>query len=77
MTELLSDSLEIPMSWRKRWAMKAHLLMCGTCRRYRQQLLFIDAAIKNWDGHGQTLRLSNTAKRRIKEKLPPLPPSLD
>jgi hypothetical protein len=66
MTELLSDSLERHLPLPKRWGMKFHLLLCGTCRRYRKHLLFMQ---KIMDGRGKMLPLPEAAKQRIKEKL--------
>ncbi len=66
MTRLLSDSLETPLPWPKRSVMHLHLLICGTCRRYRRHLLFMHKVLA---GHNHLMFLSDTAKQRIKDSL--------
>ncbi|PPD49257.1 MAG: hypothetical protein CTY16_04340 [Methylobacter sp.] len=66
MTDLLSDSLDMQLSWPKRWAMRLHLTVCKNCRRYRKQLLFMK---KMLDSRGKAMQLPETARLRIKEKL--------
>ncbi|MBT9097316.1 zf-HC2 domain-containing protein [Methylovulum psychrotolerans] len=67
MTQLLSDSLETPLPWPKRSAMRLHLLICATCRRYRRHLLFMQKIIT--DHNPRLTALSDTAKQRIKDNL--------
>lgn len=67
MTDLLSDSLETRLPWPKRWAMKLHLMVCVTCRRYRRHLLFMQKMLAG--GRGKAMPLPEAARLRIKEKL--------
>lgn len=69
MTDLLSDSLETQLPWPKRWAMRFHLGICKTCRRYRQHLLFMQKALVKLDTHSTTIALPDAAKARIKANL--------
>lgn len=43
-TELLSQSLERPITLRERMAMRMHLMMCRGCRNFEKQLAFIHKA---------------------------------
>lgn len=45
-TELLSQSLERPITWRERLAMRMHLMMCKGCRNFEKQLAFIRKAAR-------------------------------
>ncbi len=45
-TELLSQSLERPLTWRERMAMRMHLMMCRGCRNFEKQLAFIRKAAR-------------------------------
>ncbi len=38
---LLSDSMDRPLTWRERWAVRVHLLMCRHCSRFQQQIGFL------------------------------------
>ena len=69
MTHLLSDSLERQLPWPKRWAMRFHLGICKTCRRYRQHLLFMQKALVKLDGQRNILPLPDAARQRIKANL--------
>jgi len=40
-TELASRSLDYPLSWPQRLALRLHLIICHRCRHYRQQLRFL------------------------------------
>ena len=52
-SELISRSMDQPLSWRERWALKTHLMMCGGCRRLNNQIAFLKAVA----GHSQTADL--------------------
>lgn len=45
-TELLSQSQDRPATAREKWAMRLHLLVCGGCRNFKQQLVFIRKAAR-------------------------------
>ena len=45
-TELLSQSLDRPSTFRERLAMRMHLLVCHGCRNFKQQLAFIRRAAR-------------------------------
>ncbi len=43
-TELLSQSLDRPITFREKIAMRTHLMMCRGCRNFEKQLAFIRKA---------------------------------
>jgi predicted anti-sigma-YlaC factor YlaD len=43
-TELLSQSLDRPITLKEKVAMRMHLLMCQGCRNFEKQLTFIRKA---------------------------------
>jgi hypothetical protein len=44
-TQLISESLERKLPIRQRMAVRAHLLMCRFCSRFRKQLIFMEKAV--------------------------------
>jgi len=45
-SELLSQSLDRPVSLREKFAMRLHLMMCLGCRNFEKQLAFIRKAAR-------------------------------
>jgi len=45
---LLSDSMDRPLTWRERWAVRVHLLMCSHCSRFEQQVRFLRKAASRY-----------------------------
>lgn len=45
---LLSDSMDHPLTWRERWAVRLHLLMCRHCSRFQQQVHFLRKTAKRY-----------------------------
>jgi predicted anti-sigma-YlaC factor YlaD len=45
-TELLSQSLDRPVNFREKAAMRMHLIMCRGCRNFEKQLAFIRKAAR-------------------------------
>ena len=73
-TELVSASLERQLSFAERWAVRLHAVACWSCRRFRRQIEFIRAAMRQneaWDigeingPHG----LGTEALERIRKRL--------
>jgi hypothetical protein len=44
-TQLISESIERKLTLQQRMTVRAHLLMCRVCSRFRKQLLFMEKAI--------------------------------
>lgn len=69
---LVSQSLDRPLTWRERWAVRAHLLICVYCRRFTKQLKFIRRQMQGWQqqtNENADLQLSLAAKERIAQQL--------
>ena len=45
-TQLISKSLDRPLRWRERFAVRVHLIMCKYCKRFFKQLMVIRSALK-------------------------------
>ncbi len=43
-TELLSQALDRPITFREKLTMRLHLMMCRDCRNFEKQLAFIRKA---------------------------------
>lgn len=46
MTQLISKSMDEPLSFRERFMLRLHTITCGACRRYRSQLESMRNAIQ-------------------------------
>lgn len=69
---LVSQSLDRPLSWRERWAVRVHLLICVYCRRFTQQLKLIRRYMQRWQQHAaesSDTQLSLAARERIAQQL--------
>lgn len=47
-TELLSQSLDRPVTFREKLAMRLHLVMCRGCRNFEKQLTFMRKTSREW-----------------------------
>ena len=74
-TELVSESLDGPLTFRQRLDLKFHLLMCRFCSRYRRQILLIRKAIRQMarqegdSAAAPDVSLSAEARERIKHTI--------
>ena len=69
---LQSENLDHKLSIRQRLGLRIHLLLCKWCRRYGQQIRFVNhAAHSHPDEIAETITqpLSKAAKERIKGKI--------
>ena len=48
-TELMSASYERDLTAAERWAVRLHAVVCRSCRRFRRQLRFLQAAGRRRD----------------------------
>jgi hypothetical protein len=49
-TQLMSQELDRPLTWRERLALRLHNLMCSGCHQYRQQMAFLRRALRSRSG---------------------------
>lgn len=47
-TKLCSEELERDLSLQERIGLRMHLLMCGACRNFRDQMRFLRAAFRRF-----------------------------
>jgi hypothetical protein len=69
-TQLISQSLDQPLSWSNRWKLKFHLLLCDACTRFNQQLHQLRKLLINMikqTENDPSIHLSEEAKSRIIE----------
>jgi hypothetical protein len=69
---LVSQSLDRPLTWRERWAVRLHLAICVYCRRFTQQLKWIRDAMHTWQqqvADDSEIELSQAARERITQQL--------
>lgn len=71
--QIVSASLDRPLTFRERAVMKLHLVACKPCVRYMEQSYFLSDAASRLDDRLKdelfTGRLSNDARERIKNVL--------
>jgi len=68
-TRLISQSMEEPLPWRTRVAIRVHYWICVWCERYRDQLGFLRAALHDCPDKGSDAmrgQLSPEARQRMK-----------
>jgi len=67
-SQLISQSLDCPLTWSERVQLRFHLFICTACRHFKQQLnqlLIAIQQLKNETVLDQTIRLPIEAKTRI------------
>lgn len=67
-TQLISKSLDRHLTWRERFAVNLHLVICKYCKRFRQQLMVIQIALNRTTKSIETdhnIQLPATTKTRI------------
>lgn len=47
-SQLMSQELDRPLSWRERMGLRLHLLFCDGCRNFRKQMAFLRDAVRRW-----------------------------
>jgi hypothetical protein len=64
--ELISLSLETPLGWRDRFALRIHLFLCGLCRRFHRQMDLLQRAGRVAEEHAPPgTTLPDSARDRI------------
>jgi hypothetical protein len=75
LTHLVSQSMDESLPWRKRMAMRFHLMICYRCRVFRRQMEGLRRMMGGLqrsveEGEAcQSLHLSDAARARIREEL--------
>ncbi|HLF97550.1 MAG TPA: zf-HC2 domain-containing protein [Methylococcaceae bacterium] len=71
-SQLLSQSLDRPLSFRERLSLRLHLLMCDACRRFAKQLRSLRPMAAELESRVLTddrFKLDERARKRIKRVL--------
>ena len=69
-TRLISESMERPLPWRKRLAVRVHYSICVWCRRYQSQLRFLRKALHDCGESGNlTGGMPDEVRDRLKASL--------
>lgn len=71
-SQLISQSLDRPLSLSERWQLKIHLWMCDACRRFKQQLNQLKQhlrALVQQTEHDESIQLSQAVKQAILQKI--------
>lgn len=71
-SQLISQSLDEPLSWSDRMKLKFHLFICNACTRFNQQLRLIKNAvlrIKSETENNASVQLSLEAKAKINQAI--------
>ena len=69
---LQSEALDRPLTWRQRWALRVHLMLCRWCHRYGKQIGFVrESAHAHPDRVTESVpaQLSPAARERLRQKL--------
>lgn len=67
-SQIISQSLDNPLSWSDRMKVKFHLFICDACTRFNRQLHLISNALKSMRSdteNDSTIQLTSEAKIRI------------
>ncbi len=72
-SSLVSQSLDRRLSWYERLQVRLHLFVCDACRRFAHQMRFLRVVARRFQQINPeevaTLRLSDAARRRIRQGL--------
>lgn len=71
-SELVSQSLDRPLSWSNRLQLKLHLLICKFCKRFFKQMHGMKHAAKQMQQNiesDDSITLSDSAKQKIRDQL--------
>lgn len=67
-SQIISQSLDNPLSWSNRMKLKFHLFICDACSRFNQQLRLLNTAVKRiiqLTESDNTIHLNSEAKAQI------------
>ena len=67
-SQIISQSLDKPLTMRERFALKLHLTICKYCKRFSQQVQTLRVALKQMISsieNNNTIELPSAAKNRI------------
>lgn len=71
-SQLVSESLDRPLAWHEKLALRFHLVLCKNCKLFSQQLTNLTQAVNVFFKQAEqdeSIKLDLDAKARIAEKL--------
>ena len=71
-SQLLSKSLDQPLTLREKLSLRLHMLLCGACSRFARQLRFLREAVEALErraAEDERLTLNSEARQRIARAL--------
>ena len=71
-SQLVSQSLDRPLSWSERIRLRFHLCICDACNHFNRQLRLLSHAVKRmaqYTENDSTIQLSLEAKDRISREI--------
>lgn len=72
-SRLVSQSLDRRLSWRERWSVRLHLLICDMCTRFKKQVEFLHRVVQEYVRRGapmaEHIPLPPEARDRIRRAL--------
>lgn len=71
-SQIISQSLDRPLTMRERFALKLHLLICKYCKRFSQQLQTIRVALKLTTSaidNDDTIKMPSETKKRLMQTI--------
>ena len=68
-SRLQSESQDRPLTFFESFGLRIHLFLCKWCRRYGEQLKFLQNAAHQCEDHQSAHTLSPEARARIKQRL--------
>ena len=71
-SQIISQSLDRPLTMRERFALKLHLLICKYCKQFSQQLHAIRVALKLASSaieNDDTIKMPSETKNRLMQSI--------
>jgi hypothetical protein len=71
-SQIISQSLDRPLTMRERFGLKLHLLICKYCKRFSQQLQTIRVALKLTTSaidNDDTIKMPSETKKRLMQSI--------
>ncbi|MDQ6992222.1 MAG: hypothetical protein Q9M31_02010 [Mariprofundus sp.] len=68
-SRMASDALDRKLTWSEFFHLKLHLMMCGMCRGFNQNIHLLESALKNINHKSSREGLSADEKESIKKSV--------
>lgn len=71
-SQLVSQAMDRPLGWRKRFDLWVHLVVCGMCRQFLKQLRLVRVTLRRMVSQAESdesVKLTDEARSRIRKAL--------